>query len=184
MSSINLCEEHGVFKILPLEHNANYKTQLLTELYRIHSLGWIPSKRLDSDGNVVPCHAPNCGGYTLEAELGITPNGYAEPDYLGWEIKQFHSVNLERFGSTVITLMTPEPTHGFYVTDGAEAFIRKYGYPDQRGRPDRMNFGGIHKCHHEHDRTHLKLELIGFDYVSGKNTKYRWANRIIGSIWE
>ncbi|OUN03219.1 MvaI/BcnI family restriction endonuclease [Alistipes onderdonkii] len=174
---LNLCEEHGVFKILPLEHNANYKTQLLTELYRIHSLGWIPSKRLDSDGNVVPCHAPNCGGYTLEAELGITPNGYAEPDYLGWEIKQFHSVNLERFGSTVITLMTPEPTHGFYVTDGAEAFIRKYGYPDQRGRPDRMNFGGIHKCHHEHDRTHLKLELIGFDYVSGKirNTDGRIA---------
>lgn len=41
---LNLCEEHGVFKILPLEHNANYKTQLLTELYRIHSLGWIPSK--------------------------------------------------------------------------------------------------------------------------------------------
>jgi hypothetical protein len=29
----------------------------------------------------------NCGGYTLEAELGATPNGYSEPDFMGWEIK-------------------------------------------------------------------------------------------------
>ncbi len=25
----------------------------------------------------------------LEAELGVTPNGYSEPDFMGWEIKQF-----------------------------------------------------------------------------------------------
>ncbi|MEO0062747.1 MAG: hypothetical protein RLZZ08_1307, partial [Pseudomonadota bacterium] len=27
--------------------------------------------------------------YTLEAELGITPNGIAEPDFQGWEVKQY-----------------------------------------------------------------------------------------------
>ncbi|MBK6989645.1 MAG: hypothetical protein IPH33_16245 [Bacteroidetes bacterium] len=25
----------------------------------------------------------------MEAELGIKPNGFSEPDYLGWEVKQF-----------------------------------------------------------------------------------------------
>jgi hypothetical protein len=45
------------------------------------------------------CEAPNCGGYTLEAELGITPNGYSEPDFLGWEVKQFGVANFARVNS-------------------------------------------------------------------------------------
>lgn len=64
--------------------------------------------------------------------------------------------------------MTPEPTHGFYVTEGVEAFIRRYGYEDLVGRADRMNFGGIHKSGVRHARTNLKIELVGFDQTTGK----------------
>src|SRR5579862_5159770 len=67
------------------------RSQLLAELRRIHTLGWIASKRLLPTGALGPCEAPNCGGYTLEAELGVKPNSFSEPDFLGWEVKQ-HSV--------------------------------------------------------------------------------------------
>jgi hypothetical protein len=161
-------EDHGIFKIIELPVTQNNKSKLLSELYRIYQLGWINSKRLNSAGNILPCISSNCGGYTLEAELGITPNGYSEPDYLGWEVKQFSVENFARINSSVITLMTPEPTHGYYVSAGTEAFIRKYGYNDLIGREDRMNFGGIHKSGIRHSRTKLKLELVGFDQIEGK----------------
>jgi hypothetical protein len=160
--------EHGVFKVIELPQATNNRVKLLNELLRIHELGWIKSKRLDRDGNILACEAPNCGGYTLEAELGITPNGYAEPDFLGWEVKQFGVNNFLKINSAVITLMTPEPTDGIYKTDGAESFIRKYGYADKTGREDRMNFGGIHKTGIRHQSTNLELQLIGFDADSGK----------------
>ena len=160
--------EHGVFKVIELPQATNNRVKLLNELLRIHELGWIKSKRLDRDGNILACEAPNCGGYTLEAELGITPNGYAEPDFLGWEIKQFGVNNFLKINSAVITLMTPEPTDGIYKTEGAEKFIRKYGYADKTGREDRMNFGGIHKTGIRHQSTNLELQLIGFDTDSGK----------------
>lgn len=158
----------GVFKVIELPQTTNNRQKLLAELRRIHLLNWITSKRLDGKGNILPCISSNCGGYTLEAELGITPNGYSEPDYLGWEVKQFGVKKFELMNNSVITLMTPEPTHGFYVSKGVEAFIRKYGYDDLVGRTDRKNFGGIHKVGEEHSRTKLKIELIGFDCESGK----------------
>lgn len=169
--------EHGVFKVVELPVVANNKVKLISELLRIHQLGWIKSKRLDGQGNILPCESSNCGGYTLEAELGITPNGYSEPDFLGWEIKQFGVANFFKIDSAIITLMTPEPTDGIYKTEGAEAFIRKYGYIDRTGRIDRMNFGGIHKSGLRHPLTNLKMQLIGFDSESEKirNTNGRIA---------
>jgi len=165
---LHLKEEIGVFKIIELPQTIDNKEKLLSELYRIHQLDWINSKRLDRNGNVLPCLSSNCGGYTLEAELGIKPNGYSEPDYLGWEIKQFGVTNLERINSTVITLMTPEPTDGIYKTEGADIFLHKYGYADKRGREDRINFGGIYKIGKRVDSTNLEMILIGFDSESGK----------------
>jgi hypothetical protein len=159
---------YGVFKIIELPIFQNNRQKLISELLRIHNLGWVKSKRLDGFGNILPCESSNCGGYTLEAELGITPNGYSEPDYLGWEIKQFGVDNFARINSKVITLMTPEPTDGFYKTSGAEAFLRKYGYPDVSGKPDRLNFGGVHKSDLLHPRTNLTLKLIGYDQHEGK----------------
>lgn len=161
-------EEDGVFQIVELLQIDNNRKVLLSELCRIHRLGWIESKRLNSGNGILPCRSPNCGGYTLEAELGITPNGYSEPDYLGWELKQFGVKSFNKINASVITLMTPEPTHGLYKTRGIEYFIRNYGYLDKLGRPDRMNFGGIHRVGEVHKTTHLEMTLIGFDSDTGK----------------
>lgn len=169
--SLTAAEEVGVFKALTvigskIEYDSKHK--LLIELKRINELGWINSKRLDRERNILPCNSSNCGGYTLESELGITPNGYSEPDYLGWEVKQFGVKNFSKFKSTVITLMTPEPTHGFYVDKGVEYFIREYGYADKMGREHRMNFGGIHKYGIIEKTTGLKLIVDGYNAEDGK----------------
>jgi len=162
--------DFGVFKEITLEGafiELNSKQKLLDELKRIHHLGWIDSKRLDKNKEVLPCSSSNCGGYTLEAELGITPNGYSEPDYLGWEVKQFAVTNFEKYNSSIITLMTPEPTHGYYVDFGIESFIKKYGYEDKLGRQARLNFGGVHKYDKITNSTSLKLILEGFNIDTG-----------------
>lgn len=159
----------GVFSELILkagEVEVDTKSVLIQELKRIHLQGWIDSKRLDSSSNILPCMSSNCGGYTLEAELGIRPNGYSEPDFLGWEVKQFSATAFNKFKSSTITLMTPEPTNGYYVDSGVEAFVRKFGYIDKLGREARLNFGGIHKFGVESSTTYLKLVIEGFDSES------------------
>ncbi len=77
----------GVFHefLIPGERPAS---DIMTALRRIADQDWIPSKRLDGEGNILLCNSRNCGGYTLEAELGIRPNGRSDPDYDGWEVKQ------------------------------------------------------------------------------------------------
>ena len=99
------------------------------------------SKQLDSDRRLKPCNAPQCGGFTLEAELGIAKNSSAEVlahgHRLGWEIKQHTVANFDRVEAGTITLMTPEPTGGFYRERGVEAFVRQFGYADKHERPDR-----------------------------------------------
>jgi hypothetical protein len=146
----------------------NTEVSLLQELSRIHRKGWIKSKRLSGERRIMPCEAPNCGGYTLEAELGITPNGYSDPDFLGWEVKQHSVTQFNKFKSGVITLMTPEPTGGYYKEKGVEDFVVKYGYPDKNGKPDRLNFGGIHKFGERQASTGLTLTLIGYDNETKK----------------
>lgn len=156
-------EKHGIFYVIDLETKGNNRVLLINELKRINELGWIDSKRLNREGNEIPCNASNCGGYTLEAELGIIPNGISEPDFLGWEIKQFGVSNFRNIYSKVITLMTPEPDGGIYKKIGVEHFLRTYGYDDMRGRDDRINFGGVHIANQKHKNTNLTLTLIGFD---------------------
>jgi hypothetical protein len=161
----------GVFTelILPLPGlTQSPRSDLLKELRRIHELGWISSKRLSREGIVLPCNAPNCGGYTLEAELGVTPNGRSEPDYLGFEVKQTAVPNFDRLESGIITLMTPEPTGGIYSEEGPEKFVREFGYADKKGREDRLNFGGIFRVDKRHEGTKLTLKLLG--YNNGKVT--------------
>jgi len=107
----------------------------------------------------------------LEAELGIAKNSVAEPDFLGWEVKQHSVTNFTRPDSgTAITLMTPEPTSGFYKEQGVEAFVRKFGYPDKNGRPDRLNFGGIHRVGERQSSTGLQMQLVGYDVDRRKIT--------------
>lgn len=159
--------EHGVFKVIDLPKALNNREKLLAELYRIHQLNWIASKSLTKNG-LVACDSSQCGGYTLEAELGIIRNGISEPDYLGWEVKNFGVTNLNNLNSKAVTLFTPEPTGGQYKENGANSFLNKYGYPDRKGRADRINFGGVHKVGIRNALTRLEMQLIGFDTASGK----------------
>lgn len=163
-------EQTGVLRHVPMATADDSKQRLLDLLREIHLKGWIGSWRLGPRGERLPCISPQCGGYTLEAELGIIPNGRAEPDFAGWEVKGHSVDSFERPGSKSITLMTPEPTGGYYRTDGVAAFIRKYGYADTKGRPDRLNFGGIHVIGQPHARTGLTMTFMGFDSAAGKIT--------------
>ena len=104
-----------------------------------------------------PITPPNGGGYTLEALLGITPNGKSEPDYLGWEIKG-HSTNR-------ITLMTPEPNGGFYGERGAKEFVERYGHAV---KDNGMYFTGNHKFGKSSTRTGMTLQVSGFDPLNPK----------------
>lgn len=166
------CTEEGVFIEIPLVSGGvevDTRAALIAALREIHNSGWIDSVRLNAQGELLPCRSSNCGGYTLEAKLGVTPNGYAEPDYLGWEVKQHGVKNLEKpHSGGPITLMTPEPTAGIYRDEGVEFFIREFGYKDRMGRPDRLNFGGVHKCGKRTDITGLTMVLDGYDQENGK----------------
>jgi len=167
-------EAIGVFLKVPLRPREESRTSreiLLATLAAIHAKDWIGSYALRSDGSHAACQAPQCVGYTLEAELGVARNGYAEPDFMGWEVKAGQVDNYGRVpASKVMTLMTPEPTGGHYRTQGVESFIRTYGYADKRGREDRLNFGGIFREGVHHAGTDLTLRLFGYDAGSGKIT--------------
>lgn len=76
--------------------------------------------------------------------------------------------------------MTPEPTGGYYVKTGVREFVEKFGYKDKLGRPDRMNFGGIHKAGVIHNTTQLTLTVQGFDQATGKITNSDGCIALIG----
>ena len=145
------------------------KEILLHKLLQINQKGWIHGQRMFSDGAKGPYAAPNGGGYTLEAELGIIPNGRSDPDFMGWEVKQYAVNNFARMRpKTPVTLMTPEPKFGIYA-DSFPTFMDEYGYPDTKGRADRRNFGGKYrKGGSPHERTTLSLMVEGYDGASGK----------------
>lgn len=151
----------GVF--VPLEARVqNADSELFAALCELSSRNWLPGVRLTA-GGLVPCTSSNCGGVTLEAMLGIRPNSYSRPDYLGWELKAFKSRSLDAPSGGVVTIMTPEPNGGCYVEQGAQAFVRRFGYSDMSGRPDRLNFGGVYRAGMRHTGTCLTLRLRGFD---------------------
>ena len=64
--------------------------------------------------------------------------------------------------------MTPEPTGGIYKDEGIIAFMEKFGYPDKKGVPDRLNFGGIYGHGKVTSATGLTLLLYGYDYEKKK----------------
>ena len=133
---------------------------LLEELRRIPCKGSIISKRLNKNGFEIPYKAKNGGGYTLESELGIIPNGIAEPDFLGWEIKQFGVKRFDLINSKPLTVMTPEPDGGMYASKGAKSFVLQYGYTNGG---DRFDFTGRHLSNQKCDKSGLTLIAKGFD---------------------
>lgn len=170
----------GVFHELPINPNNKESTKniLLGELKRIYELNWIASQKLTKDKNKASYVAANGGGYTLEAELGITPNGNSEPDFMGWEVKQYAVNNFTKFTpKSPVTLMTPEPNGGIYKDQGLKEFLQRFGYPDKGGKIDRLNFGGIYTCNKTfHADTGLRIMLNGYDVSSGKITDLDGGN--------
>ncbi len=142
----------GVLCEIQMPGSIDTRQSVLNALTAIKQKGWIQSVRLQANGQPIPYNAKNGGGYTLEAMLGVTPNGRSLPDYLGWEIKAF---NVGR-----ITLMTPEPDAGYYGEHGTEAFLRRYGY---RRPDDTLYFTGTHRVGQKHLQTHQTLTLPGYD---------------------
>jgi len=169
IARLNNLQQFGVFIKLPLQIGVDAKSVLLDELRRIHNLGWIKSKRLTSEG-ILRCTGTNCGGLTLEAELGVISNSKSEPDFMGYEVKQYKVNSFDRiYSGSAVTLMTPEPQGGIYKDLGAEEFIRRYGYLDAH-ISDRMNFSGIHRVGERHPKTKLTLHIEGYDGNRNKIT--------------
>ncbi len=161
-------QDTTLLRPISLHDRVDDRQQLLSELARIHRQGWIESKSLRADGTIQPCTSSNCVGLTLEAELGVAKNGRPEPDFLGWEIKASLVSRLDRPPTAKPqTLFTPEPTFGFYKSDGVEAFVRKYGYVDRKGRADRLNFGGKFVCGVKASLTNLTLAIDGYNPSKG-----------------
>jgi hypothetical protein len=143
--------QDSVFFILPLLGQTS-RTILLGRLSEIRKGGWQPSIRLNKAGMVVPYKARNGGGYTLEALLGIKPNGRSEPDFMGWEMKAY--------SGNRVTLMTPEPDGGMYGNQGVKAFVRQYGSPSGN---DTLYFTGTHRVNSRNSKTGLTLAVRGFN---------------------
>lgn len=141
----------GVFLNLPLLGRSS-KLILLEKLAAIKDFGWQPSVRLNKAGQIIPYKARNGGGYTLEALLGIVPNGRAEPDFMGWELKAYSGGR--------VTLMTPEPDAGMYYEQGVKAFVRQFGSPS---KDDTLYFTGTHRVNLRNEKTGLTLTLRGFN---------------------
>ncbi len=146
------------------------RASLLSELKRIHLKHWIESKKLNKNGIEMPYSAQNGGGYTMEAELGVIPNGIAEPDFMGWEVKQFSVKRFDLMNSKALTLMTPEPNGGFYVDQGVEAFVRQYGRLSTKGVKNRYDFTGRHVVNRLCESTRLTLITEGYDAESNTIT--------------
>ena len=145
----------------PAPHEVANRDPLNSALCRIHRKGWIDGCKLTNEGPVAYT-ASNGGGFTLEAELGVLPNGVAAPDFLGWEVKQ-HDVNeLANPKHRQVTLMTPEPDGGFYVELGAVPFVHRWGH-EKAGNPGRWDFSGRHTVASPNPRTNLELTLVGVD---------------------
>jgi hypothetical protein len=154
---------------LPIGSDQN-KSRVLDALRVIHRGGLHASCRRDRTGVVIPYKATNGGGYTLEALLGITPNGDAAPDYLGWEIKAY--------GKSKVTVMTPEPTGGFYGLSGVREFVRKYGHLFDDGA---ARFNGTHKVGIPCESTGLTLHISGFDRQHPEKLNVSGAIQLIDS---
>jgi len=166
LSEMTLTQVSSVLHEIEIDNNIPIKSTkavLIETLLNIHALGWISSRKLNFDLTHNAYSAPNGGGYTLEALLNISPNGFSEPDFMGWEVKQFGITKFPNSGAKPTTLMTPEPNGGIYVSKGAIEFVRIYGYPDKSGINDRYNFGGKHVAEEMHKLTNLTMKIIGFN---------------------
>ena len=131
------------------------RSDLLHRLTAIYQGGAVQSCRLNREGLWQAYTARNAAGYTLESLFGIIPNGIAEPDYLGWELKTH--------GAGAVTLMTPEPNTGFY-RDDIGRFMHNYG----KCGSERRDFTGKHLIGIQSENTALTLRMEGYDPIKNE----------------
>ncbi|MEK2687750.1 MvaI/BcnI family restriction endonuclease [Bdellovibrio sp. GT3] len=164
-----------------LSDSNSAKNKLFKSLKEVSKSGWLKSCRRSND-KILPCKGVNCGGYTLEALLGISNNGKSEPDFMGWELKSVQAKSFEKMPVGRITLFTPEPDGGIYVVKGVNQFVQSYGYPDKNGKPNRMNFSSPHYFGKINKNTGLKIEIQGFS--KGKITDTNGGVCLVGKRGE
>ncbi len=136
----------------------NSRETLLERLRYIWQQGAVRSCRLNKNGERIEYRARNGAGYTLESMFGISPNGFSEPDFMGWEIKA-HS-------GGAVTLMTPEPNEGTYLIS-LENFLRSHA---TKLSAERMDFASRHSIGAYNSKSGLTLLLEGYDPVGRKIT--------------
>lgn len=158
---------YAAFRLWTLgeEPNSTGRAALLNGLRRIHRMGWVPGQRLSTKG-IIPYTAQNGAGYTLEALLGVSPNGRSEPDFHGWELKSHSIASLSSSPRGPVTLLTPQPSGGLYTTD-IQDFLRAVGHPTGIP-PHRYDFTGIHRVGAlPLPRSGTSLRLRGWDTDRG-----------------
>lgn len=134
------------------QNTQSAKDMLLSNLAALVRKDRITSCRMFQDGHIRPYTAVNAGGYTMEAFFGIIPNGTAEPDFKGWELKAY--------SGSAITLMTPEPDKGLYKEIKAKEFAVTYGHKKDGYI---SYFTGPFRCGEYNENSGLTMILKGYD---------------------
>lgn len=142
----------GAFEELPFTDPVG---ELLQELQEIHKAGPVSGIRFGPEGHIIENTNRNAAGVTLETMLGIAANSSSSPDFKGIELKVFP------IGGGPVTLMTPEPTGGFYRDAGIVPFMRRFGRLDESR--DRLDFTGRHVANILNATTGLTLGLTGYE---------------------
>ena len=153
---------HGVLREILLRKTGDSKQLLLSELARIHRMGWVDPVKLTRDG-MERYDKRNAIGFTLEAHLGVLPNGDATPDFHGWEVKGSTVKALGRSLSTKISIMTGSPTGGLIREIGWRSFVERYGYRNADKPPGRIDFNGVHTYGVRQKKTGLLLDIEGYE---------------------
>lgn len=166
----SIADNEQIFTRIDLVSSHATKTELLSKIRSIQKRGWIPGCRINSEGLLVDYKAINGGGYTLEACFGIIPNGRAEPDWKGWEVKSYTGNR--------ITLMTPEPDAGYYNEHKVGAFVAEYGHVSEKGE---IYFTGVHKWGRINKKTGMKIVIDGYDEVTNRIVKVNGGLTLLDS---
>lgn len=106
--------------------------------------------RLDNYGNTLPFTGTQVCGYTLEHALGLASNSAREGDIYGIELKTHTQVK--------VTLFTPEPDFGEYVTS-FERCMTTWGYEAVK---DEWRITGVHRAGRRCPGSGLTLKVREF----------------------
>jgi len=155
----------GVLEELPLPlatPSVATREELLLALGAVTRLGWTDSKLLNARTGIRPCRGPQCIGQTLLAELRVPADGRAAPDYRGWEVKAYTVRSFASRASCRVTLMTPEPTGGYYAEYGVAEFLAEYGSPTA-ANANKIYFEGQHRIGIPNAKRKTTLTVAGYD---------------------